>query len=93
MHIIYYQPKSDLVEFEKFPPRIEHSRNLMQIKVDRFRTDVSRNSFKYRGSVLWNALPHELNQTKGNNAFKNKLKRTQETDKQFQIHKRKHYYI
>ena len=46
----------------------------MQIKVDRFRTEVGRNSFKYRGSVLWNALPNELKQTKDNIVFKNKVK-------------------
>ena len=46
----------------------------MQLKVDRFRTEVGRNSFRYRGSVLWNALPYELKQTTDKNAFKNKLK-------------------
>ena len=46
----------------------------MQLKVDRFKTEVGRNSFRYRGSVLWNALPYELKQTKDQNVFRNKLK-------------------
>ena len=74
MHTIYNQSKMDLVEFEKLSPRSENSRNLMQLKVDRFKTEVGRNSFRYRGSVLWNALPYELKQTKDQNVFRNKLK-------------------
>ena len=74
MHTIYNQSKTDLVEFEKLSPRSENSRNLMQLKVDRFKTEVGRNSFRYRGSVLWNALPYELKQTKDQNVFRNKLK-------------------
>ena len=46
----------------------------MQQKVDGFKTEVGRNSFRYRGSVLWNALPYELRQTKDQNVFRNKLK-------------------
>ena len=74
MHTIYNQSKSDLVEFEKLSPRSENSRHLMQRKIDRFKTEVGRNSFRYRGSVLWNALPYELKQIKDTNGFKIKLK-------------------
>ena len=74
MHTIYNQSKSYLVEFEKLSPRSENSPHLMQLKVDRFKTEVGRNSFRYRGSVLWNALPYELKQIKDTNGFKIKLK-------------------
>ena len=42
--------------------------------VDRLKTEVSRNSSRHRGSVLWNALPYALKQTKDENVFKNNLK-------------------
>ena len=87
MHTMYYQSKIDLVEFEKFPLRTEHSRNLMQINVDRFRTEVGRNSFKYRGSVLRSALPKGLRQTKNYTVFKNKLKRHNKLTSNFKFTK------
>ena len=52
MHTIYNQTASGLIEFEKLSPRSENLRHLMQLKVDRFRTEVGRNSFRYSGSVI-----------------------------------------
>ena len=87
MHTIYNQSKSDLVELEKLSPRIENSRHLMQLKVDRFKMEVGRNSFRYRGSVLWNALPYELKQVNNTNHFKNKLKSHNELINDFKFTK------
>ena len=60
MHTIYIQTKPDFIEFEKFSPRSEYSRHLMPLKVNRFRTEAGRSNLKYRGAVLWNALPIEV---------------------------------
>ena len=60
--------------FGKKDKRLRSSRSEIQFKVKRFKTELGRNSLKYRGPLLWNAIPDRLKKIENSNSFKKSLK-------------------
>ena len=50
------------------------TRNSKKIYVPKFRYNFSRSMIKYKGAVVWNALPNELQTVSSLSIFKRKYK-------------------
>ena len=76
MHQAYYNKPNWMTEnmCEKKDKRLRSSRSEIQLDVKMFKTELGRNSLKYRGPSLWNAIPDRLKKIESSNSFKKSLK-------------------
>ena len=65
----YYNKPNWMTEnmFGKKDKRLRSSRSEIQFEVKRFKTELGRNSLKYRGPLLWNAIPDSLKKIESSN--------------------------
>ena len=63
-------------------------RNPLQVEVIRYRKEIGRNSFKYRGGVLWNSINSNLKSQENVATFKNKTKDYKKNVNQHSFEKR-----
>ena len=72
MHQAYYNKPNWMTEnmFGKKDKRLRSSRSEIQLEVKSFKTELGRNSLKYRGPLLWNAIPDRLKKIESSNSFK-----------------------
>ena len=71
---IYYGSCPRVIS-EKFTKKSGELRNPSQFEIPRYRKETGRNSLRYRGAVIWNAMSTDLKQDKNWNTFRNNIKR------------------
>ena len=50
------------------------TRNKLQLDIKRFKREIGRNSLRYRGCLLWNAIDNSLKEKEDTQEFKNNIK-------------------
>ena len=73
MHKIFYDNCPPLLSrpFEKQESRTQ---NKSQLDLKQFKREIGRNSLRYRGSLLWNAIDKSLKEKDNTQEFKNNIK-------------------
>ena len=76
MHSVYYETAHHSIQklFTKKAQGMVSTRNQLKFEVKRFKSEAGRRSFRYRGAMLWNAIPDLLKQITNLTTFKQKLK-------------------
>ena len=74
MHRIYYESCPRVIS-EKFTKKSGRLRNPLQFEIPRYRKEIGRNSLRYRGPVIWDAMNTDLKQDKNLNTFRSNIKR------------------
>ena len=81
MYQIYHgtADKSITQMFQKKDPDIQRTRNKRQFEVKRYNTKTGRNSFTYKGTMIWNSIPDRIKDAETVQNFKTKLKSVRQT--------------
>ena len=67
MHTIYYRTCPEQI-YEQFTERKTNLRNLLQVKIKRYKKEIGRNG------VLWNSIGNDFKSQENLTTFKNKIK-------------------
>ena len=73
MHKIFYGNCLALLS-RPFEKREIRTRNKLQLDIKRLKREIGRNSLRYRGSLLWNAIDNSLREKEDTQEFKNNIK-------------------
>ena len=77
IHRIYYKTCPKQI-YEQFSERKTNLRNPLQVEVIRYKKEIGRNSFKYRGGVLWNLVNNNLKSQENMTTLKKKIEEYKE---------------
>ena len=73
MHKIFYENCPPPLLSRPFEKRESITRNKSQLDLKRFKREIGRNSLRYRGSPLWNAIDNSLKEKENTQEFKNNI--------------------